>query len=98
MIETILGCVKSRAVVSIPAVHKQPVPSDFGWLLMTKVERMAMGHPTQIFEVTDDIVANVDKDRQIMSHVMPHDEVLDAISLAGMPGATDTVVVVWGEP
>lgn len=56
------------------------------------------GHPTQIFEGTDDIVANVDKDRQIMSHVMPHGEVLDAISLAGTPGATDTVVVVWGEP
>ena len=99
VIETILGCVKSRAVVSIPAVHKQPVPIDFGSLLMTEVDiRMAMGYPTEIFEVTDDIVANVDKYRQIISHVMPHDEVLDAISLAGTPGATDKVVVVLGEP
>ena len=94
VVQTILGCLKPRAVVSIPAVHKQPVPVDFGALLTTEADiRLSMGYPTEIFEVTDDIIAHAAKYRQIISHVMPYDRVLEAIQLAGTPGAADKVIV-----
>jgi len=95
VIETILGMVKHRAVVSVPAVHKEPVPVDLGKILMTEVDiRLAMGYPTEIFEVTDDIIANVDKYRQIVSDVVPFDRALEGITLAATPGAADKVVIV----
>jgi len=95
VIETILSSVKHGAVVSIPAVHKAPVPVNFGDLLTTEVDiRLAMGYPTEIFEVTDDIIANADKYRHIISHVIPFDRALEAIELARTPGAADKVVVV----
>ncbi|MFC4555760.1 zinc-dependent alcohol dehydrogenase [Georgenia faecalis] len=95
VIESILRMVKHRAVVSIPAVHKKPVPVDFGDLLTTEVDiRLAMGYPTEIFEVTDDIIANVDKYREIVSDVLPYDRALEGITLAGTPGAADKVVIV----
>lgn len=95
VLETILGCLKHRAVVSIPAVYKEKVAIDVGGLLTTEADiRWSMGYPTEIFEVTNDIIANAEKYRQIISHVMPYDEVLEAITLAGTPGAADKVVVV----
>lgn len=95
VLETIFRTVRHGAVVSIPAVHKAPVPVDFGDLLTTEVDiRLAMGYPTEIFEVTDDIIANADKYRHIISHVLPFDRALEAIELARTPGAADKVVVV----
>lgn len=94
VIDTILGMVKHRAVVSIPAVHKKPVPIDLGTILMTEVDiRLAMGYPTEIFEVTDDIIANVEKYRHIVSDIVPFADALKGIELAGTPGAADKVVV-----
>ncbi|MGJ3509590.1 zinc-dependent alcohol dehydrogenase [Enemella sp. A6] len=93
-LHTILGCLKYGAVVSIPAVYKEKVEIDLLGLLPAEPDiRMSMAYPTEIFEVTDDIIAQADKYRQIISHVMPYSEVLDAIELSGTPGATDKVVV-----
>lgn len=95
VIETILECVKPRGVVSIPAVHNEPVPIDFGRILTTEVDiRMSMGYPDEIFQVTDDLVAHADRYRHIISHVMPVSQAVQAIELAGTPGAADKVVLV----
>lgn len=96
VIETALAAAKHRAVITIPAVHKAPVPIDFGTILMTEVDiRMAMGYPTEIFEVTDSIIANPDKYAKIVSHTLPFEQALEALTLAKTSGAADKVVVTF---
>lgn len=57
----------------------------------------SMGYPTEIFEVTDDIVANWPKYQRIISHRFPFEESLDALRLAATPGAADKVTVLFDE-
>ena len=39
-------------------MHKKPVEVDFGAILLTELAiHMSMGYPTEIFEVTQDIIA-----------------------------------------
>ena len=52
-----------------------------------------MGYPTEIFEVTDDIIENWEKYALIVSDVLPFDQALEALELAKTPGAADKVVV-----
>ncbi|NLT28925.1 MAG: alcohol dehydrogenase catalytic domain-containing protein [Propionibacterium sp.] len=93
-LQSIFDSLKFGAVVSIPAVYKEKVQVDLLGLLPAEPDiRMSMAYPTEIFEVTDDIIANADKYRRIISHVLPYSRVLEAIELAGTPGATDKVVV-----
>ncbi len=97
VIHTALNAAKHRAVITIPAVHKKPVDIDLGTILMQEVDiRMAMGYPTEIFEVTDSIIANAEKYAKIISHTFPFEQALDALELARTPGAADKVMVVFG--
>lgn len=94
VIDTMLKIAKHRAVITIPAVHKKPVEVNFGEILQQELDiRLSMGYPTEIFEVTDAIIANVDKYAKIISHTFPFDEALEALELAKTPGAADKVVV-----
>jgi len=96
VVETVFAAAKNRAVLTIPAVHKKPVEVDFGTLLQTEIDiRMSMGYPTEIFEVTDAIIASPDKYAQIVSDVLPFDRALEALELAKTPGAADKVVVTF---
>lgn len=96
VVETALKAAKHRAVLTIPAVHKKPVTVDFGSILATEIDiRTSMGYPTEIFEVTDAIIANVDKYAKIVSHTLPFERTLEALELARTPGAADKVVVVF---
>ena len=96
VLETVFACAKSRAVLTIPAVHKQPVPVDFGQILRSEIDiRMSMGYPTEIFEVTDAIIAHPEKYAQIISDVLPFERALEALELAKTPGAADKVVVTF---
>lgn len=96
VIETVLATAKHGAVLTIPAVHKRPVEVDFGAILMQELDiRMSMGYPTEIFEVTDAIIANADKYAKIVSHMLPFDQALEALELASTPGAANKVVVVF---
>ncbi|MFT4124378.1 MAG: zinc-binding dehydrogenase [Microbacteriaceae bacterium] len=96
VIQTALAAAKNRAVLTIPAVHKTPVPIDFGTILMTEVDiRMSMGYPTEIFEVTDAIIANPESYAKIISDTLPFDRALEALELARTPGAADKVVVTF---
>ncbi len=91
---TVFGLAKQGARLTIPAVHKKPVEVDFGTLLTTEISIiMSMGYPTEIFEVTDDIIANWEKYQLIISDRFAVDDVLQALEVAATPGAADKVMV-----
>jgi threonine dehydrogenase-like Zn-dependent dehydrogenase len=94
VVDLALTSAKHRAVLSVPGVHKKPVPVDFGALLAAEVDiRLSMGYPTEIFEVTDAIIQHPDSYAKIISHALPFDRALEALALAQSPGAADKVVV-----
>lgn len=95
VIQTATKLAKARAVLGIVAVHKHPVELDFSEILTAELDiRWSMGYPTEIFEVTDDIVENWEKYAVIISDILPFDRALEALELAKTPGAADKVVVV----
>ncbi|MWV48702.1 zinc-binding dehydrogenase [Rathayibacter sp. VKM Ac-2803] len=97
VVRTILGAAKHGATVGIVAVHKTPVEVDFGAILGSELTLvLAMGYPTEIFEVTEDLVANWEKYAVIVSDVVDFAEVDQAFVTASTPGAADKVVVAFG--
>jgi len=96
VLDTALAAAKHRATVGIVAVHKKPVPVDFGSLLDSEVNIvLSMGYPTEIFEVTDDIVAEWEKFALIISDEFDFADVDAALTKATTPGAADKVVVTF---
>jgi 2-desacetyl-2-hydroxyethyl bacteriochlorophyllide A dehydrogenase len=94
--QIVVAISKHGATLGIVAVHKRPVELDFGDILPTELNIVwSMGYPTEIFEVTDDIVENWAKYQKIISHRIPFDRALEALELAATPGATDKVSVVF---
>jgi len=95
VIRTALANMKAHGVLTVIALHKQDVPIDFQEALMVEADiRLAMSYPTEIFEVTDSIIADWRKYQRIISDVVPFDKADEAVRLAATPGATDKVVVV----
>ena len=95
---TVAAVAPHGATYGVVAVHKRPVELDFQKLLSTELNIVfSMGYPTEIFEVTDDIVENWEKYALIVSDVLPFDRALEALELAKTPGAADKVVVVFDE-
>jgi len=96
VIATAQAAAKHGARLTIVAVHKKPVEFDLGALLSTELTlALSMGYPTEIFEVTEDLVANWEKYAQIISHRIPYHDALDALTLAATPGAADKVTVIF---
>ncbi|MFH8249051.1 zinc-binding dehydrogenase [Microbacterium sp. B2969] len=92
----VTGMAKHGATFGIVAVHKKPVELDFGAILTSELNLVwSMGYPTEIFEVTDDIIANWEKYALIVSHTLPFDQTLEALRLAKTPGAADKIVVTF---
>ena len=54
-----------------------------------------MGYPTEIFEVTDDIIENWEKYALIVCHTFTFDQTLEALALAETPGAADKIIVTF---
>jgi (R,R)-butanediol dehydrogenase / meso-butanediol dehydrogenase / diacetyl reductase len=93
---TVGSVAKHGATLGIVAVHKRPVELDFGTILTTELNIVfSMGYPTEIFEVTDDIVENWEKYALIISDRLPYEKALDALTLAATPGAADKVTVLF---
>jgi threonine dehydrogenase-like Zn-dependent dehydrogenase len=87
---------KHGATLGIVAVHKRPIELDFGGILPTELNVVfSMGYPTEIFEVTDDIIEHAERYALIISDELPFDRALDALTLAATPGAADKVVVTF---
>ncbi|MFG1702637.1 zinc-binding dehydrogenase [Nonomuraea sp. M3C6] len=96
VIDTVMASAKHRATLVIVAVHKKPVPLDFGQILTSELTLvMSMGYPTEIFEVTQSIIANRDKYTRLISHRFPFVDALEALKVASTPGAADKVVVTF---
>lgn len=96
VIDTVQKIAKHGARLSIPAVHKRPVEVDFGALLSTELTiTLSRGYPTEIFEVTHDIIAAWERYALIISDTLPFDRVQEALTLAATPGAADKVVVTF---
>ncbi|MFT2818106.1 zinc-dependent alcohol dehydrogenase [Leifsonia sp. A12D58] len=94
--QSVAGMAKHGATLGIVAVHKRPVELDFGGILMTELTVVwSMGYPTEIFEVTDDIIENWEKYAKIISHTMPYEKALEAFTLAATPGAADKVTILF---
>jgi L-iditol 2-dehydrogenase len=96
VIDTALAAAKRGARLGVVAVHKQPVPVDFVNVMSNEITIVgSMGYPTEIFEVTRDIVANWEKYAVIVSHTIPFDNVEEALRIASTPGAAGKVVVTF---
>ncbi len=80
----------------VVAVHKEPVPVDLINIMANEITVVgSMGYPTEIFEVTKDLVTSWEKYAVIVSHTFGFDEVQDALRTATTPGAADKVVVTF---
>ncbi|WP_440710808.1 zinc-dependent alcohol dehydrogenase [Herbiconiux sp. YIM B11900] len=96
VIATALAAAKHGATVGVVAVHKKPVEIDFGAILGAELTIVtAMGYPHEIFEVTEDIVANWETYQLIISDRFAFDDVEAALATAGTPGAADKVMVTF---
>lgn len=96
VVQTALLAAKHGATVGIVAVHKKPVEVPFGDLLGSEVNIvLSMGYPTEIFEVTKDIIAEWEKFAVIISDRFDFADALEALTVAGTPGAADKVVVTF---
>ncbi len=94
--QTVMSAVKHRAVYTIVAVYKDAVELDLQQALTSEVDiRLSMGYPTEIFSVTDSIIADWQKYQHIISDLVPFAEVERALTLARTPGAADKVIVTF---
>lgn len=96
VITTALAGAQRGARLGVVAVHKEPVPVDFLNIMANEITVVgSMGYPTEIFQVTKDLVANWEKYAVIVSHTFDFGEVQDALRTATTPGAADKVVVTF---
>ena len=96
VVNTALAAAKKGATLGIVGVHKEPVPVEFVNVMSSEITIVgSMGYPDEIFQVTNDLVANWEKYSVIVSHTIPFDNVGEALELAGTPGAADKVVVTF---
>lgn len=96
VVDTALAAAQKGATLGIVGVHKQPVPVEFGTVMSNEITIVgSMGYPDEIFQVTEDLVANWQNYALIVSHTIPFDNVAEALELAGTPGAADKVVVTF---
>ncbi|HWS93302.1 MAG TPA: zinc-binding dehydrogenase [Mycobacterium sp.] len=96
VVNTALAAAKKGATLGIVGVHKEPVPVEFINVMSNEISIVGcMGYPDEIFQVTDDLVANWEKYALIVSHTVPFDNFGEALELAGIPGAADKVVVTF---
>lgn len=97
VVNTALAAAQKGATLGIVGVHKEPVPVELVNVMSNEITILgSMGYPDEIFEVTQDLVANWEKYALIVSHTIPFDNVGEAFELAHTPGAADKVVVTFG--
>src|SRR5215208_4871308 len=96
VIATALEAAKQGAKLGVVAVHKKPIAVDFMNVMSNEITIAgSMGYPSEIFEVTRDLVDNWQKYAVIISHTYPFDELEEALQCAATPGAADKVVVTF---
>ena len=94
VINTTVQSAKWHAKLVMVAVQKPSDKVDLGGMLRSELTLVAsQGYPTEIFEVTPQLVEHQERFAKIISHQVPYTEVGRAFELALTPGAADKVVV-----
>ena len=78
------------------AVQKKSDAIDLGGMLRSELTLIAsQGYPTEIFEVTPELIEHHERFARLISHRVPFGEVERAFELALTPGAAEKVVVTF---
>ena len=94
VINTAIASAKWHAKLVMVAVQKPSDKLNLGGMLRSELTLIAsQGYPTEIFEVTPQLVEHHERFAKIISHRVPYAEVGRAFELALTPGAADKVVV-----
>ncbi|MGI5441798.1 zinc-dependent alcohol dehydrogenase [Streptomyces shenzhenensis] len=95
---TVVDNAKWHAKLVMVAVHKKGSDIDLGGMLRSELTLVpSQGYPTEIFEVTPDLVEHQSRFAQLISHRVPFTEVERAYALALTPGAAEKVVVTFDD-
>ena len=87
---------KWGAKLVMVAVQKKGADIDLGGMLRSELTLVAsQGYPTEIFEVTPEIVEHHERFARLISHRVPFAEAGRAFELAMTPGAAEKVVVTF---
>jgi 2-desacetyl-2-hydroxyethyl bacteriochlorophyllide A dehydrogenase len=93
-VDKALAAAKRGAKLGVVAVHKEPISMDFMNVMSNELTIIgSMGYPTEIFEVTKDIVENWEKYQVIISHTFDLDDLQEALQCVATPGAADKVII-----
>ena len=91
---TTVASAKWGAKLVMVAVQKKSDAIDLGGMLRSELTLIAsQGYPTEIFEVTPELVEHQERFAKLISHRVPFTEVDRAFQLALTPGAAEKVVV-----
>ncbi|MEV0668823.1 zinc-binding dehydrogenase [Mycobacterium sp. NPDC050441] len=97
-VDAALGAAKRGAKLGVVAVYKEPITVDFMNVMSNELTIVgSMGYPSEIFEVTKDIVDNWEKYQVIISHTFDFDDLQEALQCVATPGAADKVVITLNE-
>ncbi|MER5509787.1 zinc-binding dehydrogenase [Streptomyces sp. NPDC002766] len=81
------------------AVQKKGADLDLGGMLRSELTLIAsQGYPTEIFEVTPELVEHHERFARLISHRVPFHEAERAFESAMTPGAAEKVVVTFTDP
>ncbi|WP_210592437.1 zinc-binding dehydrogenase [Streptomyces sp. GESEQ-35] len=87
---------KWGAKLVMVAVQKKSDAIDLGGMLRSELTLIAsQGYPTEIFEVTPELVEHQERFAKLISHRVPFSEVESAFELTLTPGAAEKVVVTF---
>ncbi|MFD3311159.1 zinc-binding dehydrogenase [Streptomyces sp. NPDC058694] len=80
------------------AVQKKSDAIDLGGMLRSELTLIAsQGYPTEIFEVTPELVEHHERFAKLISHRVPFTDVEHAFGLALTPGAAEKIVVTFDD-
>ncbi|TLS46957.1 zinc-binding dehydrogenase [Streptomyces montanus] len=91
---TTVNAAKWGAKLVMVAVQKKSDDIDLGGMLRSELTLIAsQGYPTEIFEVTPELVEHHERFAKLISHRVPFSDVHRAFELTLTPGAAEKVVV-----
>ncbi|MER6492894.1 zinc-dependent alcohol dehydrogenase [Streptomyces griseorubiginosus] len=96
--QAVVDNAKWHAKLVMVAVQKKSDAIDLGGMLRSELTLIAsQGYPTEIFEVTPELVQHHERFAQLISHRVPFTAVERAFELALTPGAAEKVVVTFDD-
>ncbi|TPQ20678.1 zinc-dependent alcohol dehydrogenase [Streptomyces sporangiiformans] len=94
VINTTVNSAKWGAKLVMVAVQKKSDDIDLGGMLRSELTLIAsQGYPTEIFEVTPELVEHHERFAKLISHRVPFSDIHRAFELTLTPGAAEKVVV-----